>query len=805
MRILESWLRRYLSFRIPPEKLAESLSMLGLEIERIERLGEKYNGFLVGQVLGRAPHPNADRLTVCSVATGRETLQIVCGAPNVAPGQKVAVGLVGATIPQNQHDPSGNPFVLTRATIRGVESAGMICSEYELGLGKDAEGILVLDEGARVGQPLAEYLGMDDVAYDIEITPNRPDWLSHLGVAREIGVLTKKKPVLPGIRLREGKVPITKQLSVTVQDRENCFRFAARMIRGVRIGPSPAWLQNLLRNAGLRPRNNVVDVTNFVMLECGHPMHAFDYSLLRGHRIVVRQAKEGTPFFTLDGKEHMLPGRAVMVCDGEREVSIAGVMGGLNSEIRDDTTDVVLESAYWNPSSIRRTSKALGIVSDASQRFERGADPGMVLYALDRAAQLVVELAGGEILKGTLDVRPRKTRVRVVPLRTSRVNSVLGTRLTVAQIVRYLDLLQISRVGRSRDPLRFRVPTYRVDIEREIDLIEEVARVHGYDRIEERTTATIDFSRPLTGSGISGRVRSALIGAGFQEAITNSMQNEQRSGLSGKEAVTILNPQNQEMATLRTSLVPGLLDAVALNQSFGTSTLRLFEIGHTFSVDNSAKPKLVGNFLEEEKVSVLITGLSRPRSWSEPARAVDLFDMKGELELLLEEMGLDKGQFISYSTSNGLTDNTLAIDIHGSYAGYLGRIKDDVLKPFGIEQEVFAAELSLQLLEGSHTTVYSPLPRFPKVKRDVAFVVDASISVSEMEKAIRDAAGELLSSVELFDVYRGENLGEGKRGLAFSLELLSREKTLTDKEIEAAVQNVVRGVGQATGATIRGE
>ena len=346
MRILERWLKRYIDFSLEPEELAERLTMLGLEFESVQRLDARYNGFVVGEVLTREKHPRADRLSVCTVGIGRETLQVVCGAPNVAVGQKVPVGLVGATVPRSQHDPSGAPFVLSRVSIRGVESSGMICSESELDMGKDSAGILVLDRDARTGESLSAYFGLDDVAFDLEITPNRPDWLSHMGVAREIAVLTGKPPRLPKVNLKESAEPVGKHLSVTVEDRESCPRFAARMIRGVKIGPSPRWLQNSIRNAGLRPRNNVVDITNYVMYECGHPLHAFDYALLRGGRIVIRNARGGTPFTTLDGRLHSLPEGAVMVCDAEREVSIAGIMGGANSEISDGTVDIVMEAAY---------------------------------------------------------------------------------------------------------------------------------------------------------------------------------------------------------------------------------------------------------------------------------------------------------------------------------------------------------------------------------------------------------------------------------------------------------------------------
>ena len=803
MIVLQSWLKEYLAFRIPPEKLAERLSMLGLEIESIAHLGEKYRGFIVGRVLAVQKHPNADKLTVCSVDAGGDPLQIVCGAPNVAAGQKVPVGLVGATVPKNQHDPDGKPFVLSRVKIRGVESYGMICSAYELDLGRDAEGILVLDEDAPVGKPLAEYLGMDDVAFDIEITPNRPDWLSHIGVAREIGVLAGRQPTVPAVRLKESRTPIGSALKITVKDRTNCPRFSARMVRGVTIGPSPKWMQDRLRNAGLRPRNNVVDITNYVMLECGQPLHAFDYALLHGGQIVIRQAFPGTSFTTLDGKTHTLPDGAVMVCDAEREVSIAGIMGGENSEINDATADIVLESAYWTPSSIRRTAKRLGITSDASQRFERGADPNGVRYALDRAAALVVDVAGGTLLKGANDIYPRKIRPRVVPLRPARVNAVLGTELRTPDIVRALRLLNLTPGKRTGDVIHVTVPTYRVDLEREIDLIEEIARVYGYDRIEEKTTATVDIAHPFTRLDQEARLRESLIGMGFKEVITNSMQSADRARLGEATPVAILNPQNQDMTHLRTTLVPGMLDVVARNQSLGNSDLRLFELGHVFSVGREGSKALVGNFIEEVRVCMLISGTAGLRTWSGPPRPADLFDLKGEVEDFVERVTLDKGWAFSYSTSNGLTDNTLSIEIHGSYAGYLGQIKREIREKFGIEQDVFVAELPAGVLARRDVRAYEQLPRFPKVRRDVAFVVREGVSASELERAIRDSAGGLLQRVELFDLYRGEPLKPGTKSLAFTLELLSREKTLTEEEIESEVRKIVRGVEQSLGATLR--
>jgi phenylalanyl-tRNA synthetase beta chain len=803
MKIVQSWLKEYLKFSLPPETVADRLGMLGLEVAHIERPGARYEGFVVGEVLSCEKHPKADRLTVCRVNVGRETLQIVCGAPNVAAGQKVPVGLIGASVPKNQHDPEGKPFVLSRIALRGVESFGMICSPRELDLGTDADGIMVLDPGAKIGQPLAKYLGLDDVVYDIEVSPNRPDWLSHLGVAREIGILVKKTPVRPRVVLKEGPVPIRKFLSVTVEDQKNCPRFAARMIRGVSMGPSPAWLQERLRNAGLRPINNVVDVTNYVMLESGHPLHAFDYALLLGGRIIVRQAAPGSKFTTLDGKEHDLPPGAVMVCDAQREVSIAGVMGGANSEIRETTVDVVLESACWNPANIRRTAKALGISTDASQRFERGADPNGPDYALERAASLVVAVAGGELLRGRIDVYPKKIRGREVTLRVSRTNALLGTSLTKKQISGLAKAAGLGVRQKTTDALLCTVPTFRVDLEREIDLIEEIARVYGYDNIEARTVAHLDLDQPMGTRSTADGVREFLVGAGFMEALSSSMHDESRARLGGAEPVQLLNPLGMEMAFLRASLVPELLDSVRRNQNHGNPDLRFFEIGHVFRVDPAAEGRLVENFYEEERVALLLAGEALPRQWSAPARKADLFDVKGYVEQLVGELALDKARFISYSTSDGLTESSLSIEIHGGYAGYLGRVKEEIASKFGIEGDVIVAELRVSALVPRSVKRFESLPRYPGVRRDISFLVDRSVQVAKLDEAMRVAGGELLVDVDVFDIFEGEKLPAGKKSLAFSLDVMSRQKTLTDSEIEAVVRQVVRALEEQFGAVLR--
>ena len=603
--------------------------------------------------------------------------------------------------------------------------------------------------------------------------------------------------------LRESGASIRKHLSVRVQDRVNCPRFAARMIRGVTVGPSPPWLQNALRNVGLRPRNAIVDITNYVMLECGHPLHAFDHALLRGGAIVVRQAPAGSLFTTLDGRRHTLPEGAVMVCDAEREVSIAGIMGGENSEINDATTDVVLEAAYWNPSSIRRTAKALGISTDASQRFERGADPNGVEYALDRAAGLVTRLAGGTLLKGRIDVYPKRIRPHALTLRTARVNALLGTSLTRGEVAKILALLEIPAVKRGADQLRCSIPTRRVDLTREVDLIEEVARVYGYDRIEEKKSAFVDFSRRGKLETTADQVRTAAVGAGFREAISISMVDQRRAALAGLPAVAILNPLGQDMGYLRTSLVPGLLDALAHNINHGSVDVKLFEIGHIFARGGLTAKTYVEGYLEEERLALLITGQVAPRQWGMPPRESDLFDLKGEVESILGGRALDKWSLIPYSTSDGLTEATLAIEIHNGYAGYLGRVKDEVLQLFNVKQAVYVAEVSLRELEHSVKRTYNELPKYPKVRRDVAFTVARNVLAGDVVNTLKESAGPLLSTIEVFDVFEGGPLGDEKKSLGFSLELMSKDRTLTESEIEETVRRSVSEVERRHNAVLR--
>jgi phenylalanyl-tRNA synthetase beta chain len=805
MKISHNWLKEYTPIPLKPAQLAERLSMLGLEVEGLEDLAGRYEKFVVGEVLEKLKHPNADKLTLCKVNIGKETLEIVCGAPNVAAGQKVAVALVGATIPHDQHDPEGKPFVLERAKIRGVESNGMICSEFELGLGEDADGIMVLDESSKVGTPLAKHLGASDVIYDLEITANRGDWLSHIGVAREIQAITGKKAALPRVRLRESTPPTAKHATIKILDPRKCRRYSSRVIRNVVVGPSPKWLQDRLSGVGVRPINNVVDVTNYVLMETGQPLHAFDYETLSGHSIIVQCAGQGETFMTLDGKERALNSDILMICDGEKPVAVAGVMGGANTEISDRTTAVLLESANFEPSSIRRASKFLGLSTDASQRFERGVDVGMTVYAADRAAQLLQELTGAEVLKGIIDVYPRKMRPKTVRLRVSRTNAVLGTSIPKQEIVSFLKRLELRPVAQSEDVITFAIPSCRYDLAEEIDLIEEVARVFGYDNVEAKTRTTVDFSKPLALDALQDELRGYLIGAGYCEMLTYSLQDQTSGHLAGEKAVEVLNPVSSEASVLRTSLIPGVLQVVRNNRSHGQKDLRLFEIGHVFRLRDGFSRESLEAYQEEEHVLLLLTGSVLPTHFSSGGREVDFFDLKGEAVALLAKFCLDKYRFISYDNASALIESALAVEINGSYAGFLGKISKSIAEEFDIDGDVYAVELNAAAIQPvwSAEKKFSALPRFPSVRRDLAFIVDLALPQEVVEQAIREAGGTLLSSLVLFDLYVGEQIGGGKKSLAYALEFQPIDRTLTDVEVDGIVEDIVAHVRAKCQAVLR--
>lgn len=790
MKASYNWLKEFVHFHLTPEELAEKLSLAGLEVEEIIEKGFSLDHVVIGKVITSEKHPNADKLKVCTVDVGTDTLQIVCGAPNVAPDQKVPVAVSGAVLPGG--------FKIKKAKLRGVESNGMICAQDELGISDDHSGIWVLPEDAPVGVELKDYLNQEkDYVYDLSITPNRPDCLSHYGIAREIAALTGGDIQLPEFSVTEGNESIDSLTKITIASPEGCPRYAARVIRNVKIGPSPVWLRNKLEAVGIRSINNVVDVTNFVLMELGHPLHAFDYDTLANHEIVVRFSKPGETFITLDGKEHKLPENAVMICDGEKPVALGGIMGGENSEVTNDTVNILLESAYFNPVFINRTAKTLNISTDASHRFERGADPNGVITALDRAAELIREVAGGEIAKGIIDVYPNPIEKKSVDLNLDYINRLIGVDFNEEQISSLLAPLGIDvKDGKAV------IPTYRPDIERNADIAEEVSRLFGFDNIPAREVTEIPYGTiPNRFDEFLDEVKIYFANNGFYEIITNTMvKKEFHEKIIGEEALPIMNPVSQDFSVVRRYLTPSLLEVVKNNLNRQNYDLRLFEINRIFIP--TGKDKTLPD--EEMHLALAFTGNRYPAHWSVKNEPVDFFDAKGVVESLFTYFSLDNFQFIYYDNFVNKDEN-LAIKLNDEIVGFIAKVKSEILNEYDIEQSVYVVELNIAKVF-EHRKIgkkYQELPKFPRTERDVAFVLDTGIRVSDIIEFIKKHGGKHLTDVTVFDRYVGKNLEKGKQSLAFRMVFQSAERTLTDDEVNKVFYDVINKIETKFNAKLR--
>lgn len=845
MKLSYNWLKTYVAHDLTPNQLAHALTMAGLEVEDVETMGTSLEGVVVGEVLETRKHPNADRLTLCRVDLGGDIpVQIVCGAPNVAAGQKVPVATVGTTLllPSRQNPSVREPVTIQQTKLRGEVSQGMICAEDELGLSDDHSGIMVLDPDAEVGAPLVTYLAerdmeASDAVLDVNITPNRPDATSHLGIARDVSALTDVLIARPEVELPPPGGKVTGEVQVEIENPVGCARYVAMVVRNVKVAESPDWLKRRLTAIGLRPRNNIVDITNFVMHECGQPLHAFDFDRVAGHKIVVRNARQGETLTTLDGKERALPEGTLLICDAERPVALAGIMGGENSEVTDETTNVLIESAYFDPSTIRRAARALGMATDASYRFERGVDPEQQVWAAARAAQLMAELAGGEIVPGVVDEHPRpipRIRVRV---RRSRVASILGVDVPPEDAKRLLtaigfevsteDALEVLAEhlmeGRPTEPETIEdvyhclVPSFRPDITREIDVIEEIARLYGYARIPEPAHSQLPNTTPaeLPSSVLRNQARSLLVGLGFRELYTNSMMRRETAELFNEpilggriygEAVPTLNPISQEMSALRPSLLPGLLSVMSFNRKHGQHILRMMEFGHVFR-HNEKAPSVVPGYSEHE---ALIIGMSGPHaeiSWDTPARKVDFFDIKGIVETLLQALHVPSPSIRPGDNTTPITTYYAMIYSGDAEIGVIARVSDEIATSYDLREPVYFAELdwmAVTALAAPHMKRrYAPVSRFPVVERDLALVVNRNQPAGSLLATIREAGRPLLQHVTVFDVYEGKRIDPDKKSIAFSLRFGSN-KTLQDKEVDDQMNAIIRRLQSEHGAQLRG-
>jgi len=802
MRVSLNWLKDYVDIDMPAKDLAERLTMSGLEVEGLEPLGRSLQDIIVAKILSVKRHPEADRLFICHMDTGDGEVPVVCSAPNLKTGSLVPMALPDTELPGG--------MIVKESRIRGERSVGMLLAEDEMGLTDDHTGIMSLPANLRLGELVAEALALEDCAFEISITPNRPDCTSLMGIAREIAAITGRKLKIPEINITEDKTPIEDLTGVTIDDPVGCPRYAAGMIRGVELQPSPFWLRYRLHVCGVRSINNVVDVTNYVMLEMGQPLHAFDYDRLREPRIVVRRAEQGETFSTLDGQTHTLSSEILMICDGQRSVAVAGIMGGLNSEIFAGSKNVLLESAFFDPVTIRRGSKSLGLSTEASYRFERGIDIEGVTTALRRALMLMSHLAGGKIALGLVDNYPRPFSPCMIDLRIDKTNHFLGTSLSQETIADYLRALEMEVADVPPHVIRVTPPSFRVDITREVDLMEEVARLEGFDRIPV-TTPNI---RPPDEADIpehiiADRIREIMVGIGFAEVINYSFISPDSADLLGAEKesslrsfVKLLNPLSNDQSVMRTSLVPGLIEALKTNILHGEKDLNLFEYGKVFiHSDGDELP------VEEPVLGAIMSGLSKCKAWYQEERSLDFFDIKGAVEGLLRSLGMrtfsfKKGEMPPYyhpeaSSQIRFSDNVI---------GNVGEVLPEVMEKYGFESETaYLFELDIRtLLEMlPETRAFLPFARFPAVFRDISLIVDRRMESARISQIIENEGGGLIESVDLYDLYEGGKMDPSEKALNFRVCYRSKERTLDGKEINQLHETIISRIREKTGGRLR--
>ncbi len=801
MKVSLDWLKDYVDIRVGVKELVNLLTMAGLEVESATPLGQGFEKVMVAEIQSIRRHPNADRLSLVEARIPDGTFQVVCGATNIREGQKVPLAVAGAKLP--------NGIEIKKSKIRGQVSEGMLCSEIELGLGQDASGIMILDSDLSLGANLGKALGLADTILDISITPNRPDCLCVIGIAREIAALTDQRLNYPALSLSDEGSEIHQRTSVTLLDTDLCPRYVARMITGVTIGPSPAWMRNRLEKVGVRSINNVVDVTNYVMMEYGQPLHAFDFELLEEGRIVVRRAHANEEFVTLDGVKRVLDEEMLMICDGVKPVAIAGVMGGLNSEIRAQTRTVLLESAYFHPMNNRRTSKKLGFETEASYRFGRGIDYGGCLNAADRAASMIRELTGGRVVEGAVDAYPKPIRPSPIDLSIPNVSRILGMEIPAQTIKAYLKNLELNVHEEGEEKLKVIPPSFRGDLEREIDLIEEVTRLDGYEKIPltlpQGPPSSEEMSRELI---LEQKTKDLLARHGYYEVITYSFTAPfSLSGLNlspddlRRRCLPILNPLTAETSVLRTSLIPGLMETVRYNFSHKNTNLKIFELKKVYlSGQGERLPK------EVKYLAGLATGKDCDLHWASSVREIDFFDVKGCLEDLFEflqvkEITFERNENIPY-LHPGKSSTLL---LREEALGALGEIHPETLNHYEIPGKVYLFEIDFdRLVKGaSEKRRFQPLPKYPAVYRDLSLMVEDLLEAKKIEKAIRSLEQPFIDDIKLFDVYQGSPVPQGKKSISYRIRYQAQDRTLTDDEVNHHHEKVISQLMEIFKAELR--
>lgn len=820
MNISFKWLKNYADIDLSAEQVATLLTDIGLEVEgfeKVETIRGGLEGVVVGQVLTCVDHPDSDHLHITTVDVGAEApLNIVCGAANCRQGLKVMCATVGAVL-----YPIGaeEGFKIKRSKIRGVESLGMLCAEDELGIGTSHEGIIELPESAVVGTPAREYYHIeDDYLIAIGLTPNRVDAASHIGVARDIVAYLKSQGQRAELRMPsvDGFAVDNHDLTVAVEvaNTTACPRYAGVTVKGCKIAPSPEWMQNYLRAAGINPKNNLVDITNFVLFELGQPLHAFDAQKIEGGKIVVRNCDEGTPFVTLDGVERKLSAADLMICSAERPMCLAGVYGGLDSGVSDTTTDIFIESAYFNPVSVRKSAKRHGLNTDSSFRFERGIDPNMQVYALKRAALLFKELAGGTISSEICDLYPVKVEPFRFDFSLSRAKMLIGKDIDDQTIKNIITALDVVIESEQNGILSVAVPPYRVDVQREADLVEDVLRIYGYNNVEIPTQvrSTLSYAQKPDKNHLYNMVADMLTARGYTEIMSNSLTKaayyENLECYKAENCVKILNPLSTDLNVMRQTLLFNTLEAVALNINHKNGDLKLYEAGNCYyyNAQNATEENPLAAYSENYRLAIAVTGGDAAPSWNCKANQTSFFTLRAAVELLLKRFGLDIYNLKCEGCNFDIFSDAISLSVNNKPLVWMGQVSAKLCKTMGIKQEVFFAEVDFDLLVKAtrkHKITVTELPKYPEVKRDLALLVDKGVSFAQLRAIAFATERKLLKSVALFDVYEGDRLPEGKKSYALSFILEDKTQTLNDKTIERTMANLQAAFEKQLGASIR--
>lgn len=815
MNISLNWLKDYLKIDLSTVEICEILTSIGLEVggaEEFESIKGGLKGLVIGEVKTCEAHPDSDHLHITTVDLGDGCLTpIVCGAPNVASGQKVVVATIGTTLYDGDKE-----FVIKKSKIRGAESEGMICAEDEIGIGTAHDGIIVLPDDAKPGTPAAEYYNItNDSVIEVDITPNRVDGASHIGVARDLAAYLSQKQktgyTLPSV---DGFAPDSKNadISIKIERQEACPRYAGVCIEGIEVKESPEWMKNRLKAIGLHPINNIVDVTNYILFELGQPLHSFDKDKIKGNEVIIKTMPKGTKFVTLDGVERELHEDDLMVCNAQAPMCIAGVFGGLESGIGENTKSVFLESAYFDPVFVRKTARRHGLNTDASFRFERGTDPNMVIYALKRAALLIKEVAGGKITSDIIDLYPSPIADFDVEIKYAHIDRLLGKKIEHEKIKNILLSLEMKIVKETPEGLSLHVPPYRVDVRREADVIEDILRIYGFNNIEvsSKVNSTLSFSEKPDDFKLKNQIADLLAANGFNEIMNNSLIKagyfEGLETFKPENTVLLFNPLSTDLNAMRQTLVFGGLETIAYNVNRKSNSLRLFEFGKTYTFHKKEGENPLKQYHEEDKLSLFITGNKTTASWNMKEQKTDFFNIKAYSEMILTRLGFQLDYLNIENSTQDIYREGLDYIQNGKHILTVGMLSHKVLKVLDIDQDVFYAEFSweniLKTLK-NHKVAFVPMPKFPAVKRDLALLLDKKITFKEVKDIALRTEKTLLKSVSLFDVYEGEKLGADKKSYAVSFTLLDEEKTLTDKQIDKIMNKLMGTYKHQLGAEIR--